>query len=197
MAKIKSALELALEKTESIAGDPEKIRKSELEKKGKRIMGAYLFDYDTGLDDLKSTYEKVAEIDQPVVHEQMVETLLTNISLPQDDLYVESLGRVKKAVEYLAGESEELTDLFVQTDQLYQQYLNDREQLLERAKQQYEPHRKQKEEQTSQKIGRPIKIQAEQDPDFIKMLEANYKRLEDNYQQGIAQIKEHLRAFIT
>lgn len=196
MAKIKSALELALEKTENIAGDPEKIRKSELEKEGKKIMGAYLFDYATGLEELKSSYEKVAEIDQPVVHEQMIETLLTNISLPQDELYVESLGRVKKAVEYLADESEEITDLFIQVDHLYQQYLQDREQLLDMAKQQYEPRRKQKEEQLSQQMGRPIQIQAEQDPDFIKMLEANYKRLEDNYQQDIAQIKEHLRTFI-
>jgi hypothetical protein len=197
MARIRSALEIVLEKTESVVGDPEKIRKSELEKTGKRLMGTYLFDIDADIDSLKKQYETVPEADRSIVREQMVETLLNNISLPQDDLYVQALGKVKKAAEFLSESSEEITELFVQIDQMYQQYLQSRDQLLDMAKQQYEPHLKRKQQQMSQQMGRQVTLQAEQDPDFIKFLESNYKHLEESFQEGVEEIRKSLRELIT
>jgi hypothetical protein len=196
MARIRSALEIALEKTESVVGDPGKIRRSELEKTGKRLIGTFLFDIDADIETLKQQYGKLSDEDKPVVREQMVETILANISLPQDELYVEALGRVKQAAEFLSDGKKGLKELFVQTDQLYQQYIQSREQLLDMAKQQYEPHLKRKQEQLTRQMGRQVNLQAEQDPDFIKFLEANYKHLEDSFEESLEEIKESLRKLI-
>lgn len=197
MARIRSALEIALEKTESVVGDPGKIRRSELEKTGKRLIGTFLFDIDADIETLKQQYGTLSDEDRPVVREQMVETILSNISLPQDELYVEALGRIKQAAEFLCEGKKDLNQLFIQTDQLYQQYIQSREQLLDMAKQQYEPHLKRKQEQLSRQMGRQVNIQAEQDPDFIKFLETNYKHLEDSFQGSLEEIKESLRKLIS
>ncbi len=210
MARIRSALEIALERTESVAGDPERIRNNELIKTGKRLMGTFLFEHDSTVESLAEKLKAVPDSDKPLVREHMVETLLLNISLPQDELYVMALGKLKKASEFLAPdnktnekttgesdpESDSVTQLFIQLDQLYLQYLQSREQLLEMAKQQYAPHLKQKEEQMSRQMGKPVNLQPEQDPEFIKFLEANYQRLEENFQEAVQGLRDQLRTLL-
>jgi Family of unknown function (DUF6657) len=204
--RIKSALEIALERTESVAGDPEKIRNSELIKTGKRLMGTFLFDHDSTVESLAEKMNAVPEADRTLVKKHMIETLLLNISLPQDELYVMTLGKLKSASEFLAPdtiaadittpETNQTTQLFIQLDQLYTQYLQSREQLLEMAKQQYAPHLKQKEEQMSRQMGKPVNLQPEQDPEFIKFLEANYQKLEENFQESVQGLRDQLRTLI-
>ncbi|NQT61261.1 MAG: hypothetical protein HQ557_20020 [Bacteroidetes bacterium] len=209
MARIRSALEIALERTESVAGDPEKIRNSELIKTGKRLMGTFLFNHDSTVESLEEKLNSIPDTDKTLVREHMIETLLLNISLPQDELYVMSLGKLKSAAELLAPateaaeateeaspESNPTTQLFIQLDQLYLKYLQSREQLLDMAKQQYAPHLKQKEEQLSRQMGKQVNLQPEQDPDFIKFLEANYQRLEDNFQEAIQGLRDQLRTLL-
>ncbi|MBL7007328.1 MAG: hypothetical protein ISR78_09635 [Spirochaetia bacterium] len=210
MARIRSALEIALERTESVEGDPVKIKNNELIKTGKRLMGTFLFDHDSTVESLQEKLNAIPDPDKPLVREHMIETLLLNISLPQDELYVMALGKLKKASEFLAPEnkaneehtgktdpeSDSVTQLFIQLDQLYTQYLQSREQLLEMAKQQYAPHLKKKEEQLSRQMGKQINLQPEQDPDFIKFLEANYQQLEENFQEAVQGLRDQLRALL-
>jgi len=210
MARIRSALEIALERTESVAGDPEKIRNSELIKTGKRLMGTFLFEHDSTAESLAEKLNAIPEADRTLVRKHMIETLMLNISLPQDELYVMALGKLKSASELLAPnteintevaeetvpESNPVTQLFIQLDQLYLQYLQSREQLLEMAKQQYAPHLKQKEEQMSQQMGKPVNLQPEQDPEFIKFLEANYQKLEEKFQEAIQGLRDQLRTLL-
>ena len=208
--RIKSALEIALERTESVAGDPEKIRNSELIKTGKRLMGTFLFEHDSTVESLTEKLNAIPEVDRALVRKHMIETLMLNISLPQDELYVMALGKLKSASELLAPdtetnaevaeetvpESNPVTQLFIQLDQLYLQYLQSREQLLEMAKQQYAPHLKQKEEQLSRQTGKQVNLQPEQDPDFIKFLEANYQKLEEKFQEAIQGLRDQLRTLL-
>ncbi|MCF7944965.1 MAG: hypothetical protein K9L75_05465 [Spirochaetia bacterium] len=44
MAKIRSALEIALEKTEGVKEDPEKIRQQKLTETGKRLFSTFFFE---------------------------------------------------------------------------------------------------------------------------------------------------------
>ncbi len=208
--RIKSALEIALERTESVEGDPQKIKNGELIKTGKRLMGTFLFDHDSTVEALAEKMNAIPESDRTLVREHMIETLLLNVSLPQDELYVMALGKLKSASELLAPdtetagesvkestlESNPVTQLFIQLDQLYTQYLQSRDQLLEMAKQQYAPHLKQKEEQMSRQMGKPVNLQPEQDPEFIKFLEANYRQLEENFQEAIQGLRDQLRTLL-
>ena len=173
-------------------------------------MGTFLFDHDSTVEALAEKMNAIPESDRTLVREHMIETLLLNVSLPQDELYVMALGKLKSASELLAPdtetagepveestpESNPVTQLFIQLDQLYTQYLQSREQLLEMAKQQYAPHLKQKEEQMSRQMGKQVNLQPEQDPDFIKILEANYQKLEENFQEAVQGLRDQLRALI-
>ena len=61
MARIKSAWEIALEKTESLNVDIDKINKNNAIKLGRRICGLYLNDIDYTLDKFKKEYNEASD----------------------------------------------------------------------------------------------------------------------------------------
>lgn len=205
MAKIKSALEIALERSESIEADPEKYRLDGLIKQGKRIVGTYLFDPEPSLERFAREYRELTQplspTHQRAVANEVVDTLLANIAMPSDDLFVQQLGRVKAALESLipaekSESMEALRDMFIQIDGFFQQYLETRTQLAERVRQQYEPQLRRREEQLSRQYGQQVQLRPEQDPEFLKLLDKNLQHLDSQYQEALRQVKEELKGFI-
>jgi excinuclease ABC subunit A len=82
MARIKSAWELALEKTENLHVDLDKIKKDNTIKLGRKICGLYINDIDFSMEKFKSVYEK--ETDKTNLKEGIINSLLINLSLPKD-----------------------------------------------------------------------------------------------------------------
>lgn len=205
MAKIRSALEIALERSESIEADPEKYRLDGLVKQGKRIVGTYLFDPEPSLEQFTREFGELTaplkQEQQKAVLKEVVDTLLANIALPADDLFVQQLGRVKAALESLiptgnTETTEALRDMFIQIDGFFQQYLDTRSQLTDRVRQQYEPQLRRREEQLSRQYGQQVQLRPEQDPEFLKLLDKNMQHLESQYQEALRQVKEELKGFI-
>ncbi|MFW5718125.1 MAG: DUF6657 family protein, partial [Spirochaetota bacterium] len=71
-----------------------------------------------------------------------------------------------------------------------QQYLDTKNQLTERLRQQYEPRLRQKEEQIAQQTGRQVRLDPANDPEFAQALNENLQRLQGQYAQVIDQAKE-------
>lgn len=73
-------------------------------------------------------------------------------------------------------------------------YLQARDSLLERAKQQYKPVYQQKKERLMQKYGRGVSLPPlEQDPEFLQLVQNSYAQLTSQYQQVLDQAKEQLK----
>ena len=70
------------------------------------------------------------------------------------------------------------------------QYLDEADQYEEAIKRQYAPKLQQKEEEISRRIGRHVKLDPFQDPEFVAFFNQNMNALKANYEGAIVQIRE-------
>ena len=193
MAKIKSALELALEKTEGVTVDREKLKQKDLREKGQKLASSIINGSEKeGADKLKA----FSDADLPFVREGFGDIVLTNIKLP---LYINSENRLEQLERSFAliSEREDIYNLvFSQLKQLFEKYVEDIQNLSEGLKQQYMPALRQKQEQIRQQTGRDIPLEPEQDPEFMEILSNNRSALEEQYNDVIAQAKAELKKII-
>lgn len=191
MSQIKSAWEIALEKTEDIQADPEKIRHDELVTQGRRLAGKYITSVKGDFSAVKKAYLNAPAQERNLLQQGIAMTILHNIALPQASDFEERIKRMKRLAELIDGQS---SQLITQIGQFMGKYLQARDSLLERAKQQYKPVYQQKKERLMQKYGRGVSLPPlEQDPEFLQLVQNSYAQLTSQYQQVLDQAKEQLK----
>ncbi|ADK80009.1 DUF6657 family protein [Sediminispirochaeta smaragdinae] len=196
MAQIKSALELALENTADIVGDKAAIKRKELEEQGRRLASKFLFDPETTSDELAKALKETKKEDRGPVKTSTIEVLLSNITLPREEVDEELLKRIEEGIAVVTGEKKQATNTLDQLTQFFQQYLQNREQILDHLKRQYQPQLDAKQEALSRQYGQKVALQPEQDPDFMQLLNRNIGRLEEQYQQALDQAKGEIRELL-
>ncbi len=90
------------------------------------------------------------------------------------------------------GESEAV-ELLGQISTFMGKYLDSRDNLLERARAQYQPLFEQKQQQQSAQYGRATYSSMEQDPEFVQFLQKNYNQLSSQFQQTLDNAKAQLK----
>lgn len=193
MSLLKSAWEIALEKTEGIEADPEKIRRDNIISEGKHLAGAYLTDIEADGSALREAYRKAEDDQKDLLKVGMATTVLLNIALPQTSDFSDRLEKIRTIVEIIDGPESDTVGLIGQIGQFMDKYLQARDSLLERAHQQYQPMYEQKREQMMQKYGKAPNMSMDQDPEFMQILQRNYTQLSNQYQQVLDQAKDQLK----
>jgi len=193
MSLIKSAWEIALEKTEDIEVDENKIRKDQRIEKGRRLAGSYLSDVEATLEEFEDSYNREPEEHRKDINLGIARTVISNIALPQNDDYLPRMEKIANLAGLISENGEEIAHHIGQLSGLMGQYLEARETLLERAKAQYQPMFEQKQQQMMAQYGRASYSSVEQDPEFIQFLQKHYKQLSAQYQETLDRTKEDLR----
>jgi len=198
MSKIKSAMELALERTAGIEIDKEAVRKSEYTRKGKSSAGKYLANPKSL--SLPDEVKALKGDEQTWFRDGIIETLLANLTLPR---YESDLSRFPPIADALKGlgkkkgaEAENLAYLLGQYEDLFKQYLQNILQLEEQLKTQWEPRLRQKEQQLKQQTGQAVRLTPEQDPEFAKVLTEEFSRLDAQYAEILSKGKEEIRKLV-
>ena len=191
MSEIKSALEIALERTAGIEGDKETLKANELKNEGKRLASRFL---STGEEkvDVSGELKKRADSEGRSVREGFFQTMLANLSLPSEESYAEQIKKLEEGVHFVIKDKKNVSYLFQQIDQFFKQYLQTRDQVGEQLKQQYEPQLREKERQLAKQMGAQIHLTPESDPEFMNLLQKNLARLEEQYSQALTQVKDEL-----
>ncbi|MGI6432371.1 MAG: DUF6657 family protein [Sphaerochaetaceae bacterium] len=192
-ALLKSAWEIALERTEGIEADPEKIRKEASINKGRKLAGTYLANLEDDGSDLKKTYEKADENLQPLLKAGLGTTVIMNIALPQTTDYENRIEKMIFIASTIDGPQSLSVDLLGQVGQFMGKYVEARDSLLERARQQYAPVYEQKREREMQQYGRSSNIPLDQDPEFLQLLQKSFAQLSAQFQQALDEVKDELR----
>ncbi|MDN5334421.1 DUF6657 family protein [Sphaerochaeta halotolerans] len=196
MAIIKSAWELALEKTENLQADPKKIKKEQLIKRGRQLAATFLMDIDATKEGTKKQYASYVGQEKDAVKEGMAITFLSNLSLPRNATYKESFSKVLELGEILGDGNEELKELLGQLEGFFSQYLENQEDLIERMKQQFAPHLQQKQAQLQQQYGPNFTLRPEQDPEFMKLLDKQLGQLDEQYTNILNQVKDQIKQIL-
>ena len=185
MGKIKSAIEIALEKTESVKGDKVLIGQFEAKQKGKRIANQFL----------EGTVKSFAEIignekkdEQDSFKQGIFDVLISQIALPisKDDL--KRIEASCQGLHTVIG-GKHFGEIVKQLIQVMNQYLEEVSHFEEAIKRQYAPKLRQKEEELSHRFGRPVKLDPFQDNEFVAFFNQNINALKANYQTAVDQVK--------
>ena len=186
MGKIKSALEIALERTESVKSDKDSIGQFEAKQRGKKLANEFL---GGAVKSLEEEIKKTPGDEQASLKQGLFDVLISQITLPmvkEDIKRIETAGQGLHAV--IGGKH--FGEITKQVVQIVTQYLNEAAQYEEAIKRQYVPKLRQKEEELSRRLGRPVKLDPFQDPEFAAFFNQNMNILKENYQAAIDQIKE-------
>ena len=186
MARIKSALEMALERTESVKSDKQSVELYELKREGKKIAGLFL-DNPEGKS-LESEIKKYPKDKQAAVRRGVFDILLAQVSLPYVKEDLKRLESVGKGLLLVVGDKR-FGALFAQLAQALEQYLGEVEQFDQAIKRQYAPKLRQKEEELARRTGRKIQLEPMQDPEFVALYNQNMNALKDRYQSAIEQVR--------
>ncbi|GAB4371046.1 MAG: hypothetical protein Kow009_07410 [Spirochaetales bacterium] len=193
MANIKSALEIALEKTEGIKGDKSALRKASAREEGKKLASSFFANPEM---DLKKELHKYPKEEQSYVREGFIQILLSNLVLPREDTDLSRVDTIVKALEVLLPDKGSLKVLKSQIQQFFKHCLEDRKRLTDALNKQLGPLIRQKEQELSQKLGRPVRIDPQSDPDFAKAYSQHMGSLEDRYNQALSELKDQLQELL-
>lgn len=194
MARIRSALEIALERTESVKGDKESIELFEMKREGKRIAGAFLDDPDA--KNLEGEIKKFPRDRQQALRRGILEVLVSQVSLPsvKDDLI--KLEKVGKGLQVVVSDRR-FASLYGQLLQALSQYIDEAGQYEEAIQRKYAPKLRQKEEELSRRMGRQVQLDPFQDPEFVAFYNQNMNTLKSRYQSAVDQVREQAEALFT
>jgi len=191
MGRIKSALEIALERTASVKSDKAGIGQFEAKQKGKKIANKFLDDSQKSL--LEFIEESPAE-ERNAIKQGIFDTLVSQIVLPankEDGKRVENVG---KALSLIINNTQ-FNNLYKQFIQIIFQYFDEIDQYTHAIKQQFAPKLKQKEEEIAKRLGHNIKLDPFQDPEFVAFYNQHINALKQNYQGMIKEVREQTIAF--
>ncbi|MCL2232284.1 MAG: hypothetical protein FWB99_05370 [Treponema sp.] len=186
MGKIKSALEIALERTESVKSDKDSIGLFEAKQKGKKLANEFLEGTLTSLDE---EIKKESGGTRENLKQGIFDVLVSRITLPavKDDL--KRLELAGQGLAVLIG-NKRFAEIVNQFNQIMNQYLTEAAQYEDAIKRQYAPKLRQKEEELSRRVGRQIKIDPFQDPEFVGFYNQHINALKENYQAAADQLRE-------
>jgi hypothetical protein len=184
MGRIKSALEIALERTETVKGDRESISNYETRQRGKKLAGDFLED---GVS-FEKEIKKLNGGQQEALKQGIFDVLLPQVSLPQSG---EDLGRIEKAGKGLAEliGHERFTRFYARFVQALRQYLEEADEFDRIIKQQYAPKLRQKEEELARRLGRELHLDPFQDPEFVAFYNQNMNKLKEKYQSLVEEVR--------
>jgi hypothetical protein len=201
MAAIKSALELALERSETIKSDSAGAGQYEAKQRGKRAANEYV-NKPSG-PGLETALEHCPKAEMASFRQGCFEALLARLTLPplaesggDSNPAASASSSVEAAVKGLQMllNNPRFTGMTKQFSQVIGRYLSDGEQYDKGLRQQYEPKLRQKEEMLSRQLGQPVHLDPFQDPEFVAFYKKNMDALKANYQGVIDQLREAARS---
>ncbi|MDR2484151.1 MAG: hypothetical protein LBD55_02005 [Treponema sp.] len=186
MGKIKSALEIALEKTDAIKSNKAGIGQFEAKQQGKRLANEFLEDSKQSLEE---AIKKAPKDQQNALKQGIFDALVSQITLPiskGDEKRIEAVGKGLAAII----KDPQFGALYKRFTQAISRYLDEADQYTEAIKRQYAPKLRQKEEDIARRVGHHIKLDPFQDPEFVTFYNQHINALKENYQAVVEQIRE-------
>jgi hypothetical protein len=192
MGRIKSALEIALERTETVKSDKTSINLFEAKQRGKKLANEFLADPKINLEE---EFKKTPKDQLSSLKQGLFDVLVSQLALPatpDDEKRIENAG---KGLQLVINNSR-FTALYKQLVQMLAQYLDQAAQYEEALKRQYAPKLRQKEEELARRLGREVRLDPFQDPEFTAYFNQNMNSLKEHYEGVLEQAREEaLRLF--
>jgi hypothetical protein len=192
MGVIRSAFEIAMDNAKDIEGNKELVEANRLRDEGKRMVSK-LLDV-AGSFDVKEALKGYDKRQLTWVREGLIQSLLANLVLPIDEFSLKSNKRLGEAVSATAGDSRKVLAIFSQLENFFKEYLGERKRVSDAVEKQYAQKLRKKEEDLSRQMGRPVKINPAQDPEYQAMVRQYLSQLDLKYNEVLDGAKAEIKA---
>jgi len=194
---IKSALEIAMERTKDLKVDAKALAANEARLEGKKLAGEYLADPEEV--DFPKRLAAIPKEKRDHAREGAFEVFAARLQLPltvgaDPDATLEPVALGLKALNAAPFGEKKIQDLFNQLTGFLKQYLDDAKKVDDAIRKQYAPRLKMKEQEMSARMGRPIRIDPMTDPDFAAFYKQNVGQMKTQYQDALDKAKADLAA---
>jgi hypothetical protein len=190
MGTIKSAFEIAMENSKGIQADKGLVENNRLRDEGKKLSSKVL---DDPAFDLKAALKAYDAVQGRLVREGLMQSLLANLVLPIDEFGMKDTKRLGDAIAATVSDTKKVGMIFSQLDGFFKEYVGERKRLAEAIEKQYAPKLRKKEEELSRQMGRQVKINPAQDPEFQSMVRQYLSQLDVKYGEVLEGAKEEIR----
>ncbi|PKL25985.1 MAG: hypothetical protein CVV47_02325 [Spirochaetae bacterium HGW-Spirochaetae-3] len=195
MALIKSALEIALERTKDLKVDPKALAANEARLEGKRLAGEFLAN--PAEVDFAARFAATPKDKREGVREGAFEVFAARIQLPNSaivdpDVETAPLAIGFKTLNVVPFGEKKIQGAIDQLGVFLKQYLDDAKRVDEAIRKQFAPRLKQKEQEASARMGRPVRLDPMSDPDFAAFYKQNVGQMRDQYQDALDKAKADL-----
>lgn len=199
MAMIKSALEIALEKTKSMKADPEALKAYELRQEGQRLAGEFLTDPSSV--DLAARIKSLPKEERGALRSAIFGVLSARLQLPATKAglpaeTMEALAKGLAAIGSAPQADKRVAGLLQQIGEFLTRYLEDAANLDAALRKQFAPKLQRKEQELAARTGQAVRLDPLTDPEFVSLYQQNVGRLKSQYQSALDQAKADLGAFI-
>ncbi|MFC2822314.1 MAG: hypothetical protein ACFN3H_06060 [Spirochaetales bacterium] len=184
MSKIKSAWEIALEKTQDIEMDESRYREDKLKKEGMALAGGYLNNTDRKLSETAAKFASYKGEDKALVKEGMANAILSNISLPSDDLFQTRFERLGNLVNLATGGNAQADSAMHQITDFLKQFIEAKNAFVERMKSQIQQAME----------NNPEGVNTSQ---YSQLISQNLKKMENQYSEALENTKETLKELLS
>lgn len=189
MSQIKSALEIALERTADIKSNASVGKKRELNNCGKKIASDFLSDND--LTAFKKAFGGYKHEEKDLVLEGALKLFMARIQLPADETEKQKVMLIGQGLEMLLPHKN-MTALFQSVDQVFSRYLEAQQQVEAALTQQFMSKLRQKQQELEKRFGQQIELSPSQDPEFAQALSRNLDALKEQYLPSVDEIKHFI-----
>jgi hypothetical protein len=193
MSVIKSAYEIAMENSKGIEANKELVEQNRLRDEGKKLVSKVL---DDPAFDLRAALKTFDAAQAKLVKEGLIQSLLANLVLPLDEFGMKDTKRLGDAVSATVTDTKKIGMIFGQLEGFFKEYVGERKRVVEAVERQYAPKLKKKEDDLSRQMGRPVKINPAQDPEFQSIVRQYLSQLDAKYGDALDGAKEEIRAVV-
>ncbi len=207
MAVIKSALELALERTKDLQIDEAVQKANNAKLEGRKAAGKFLEAPDSV--DFKVILNTIDAAQRQTFLSAVLEVLLAHVQLPSTSggIDTEKLESLKGAILSLCGLSskfnseretkmaqQQVRSLFQQIIQFLGQYGEEIQRVEQAIRNQWAPKFREKERQLAAQLGQSVRIDPMSDPEFADFYRKNIDAMHKNYASALEEAKAQLSA---
>ncbi|OQB96271.1 MAG: hypothetical protein BWX81_01484 [Spirochaetes bacterium ADurb.Bin110] len=204
MAVIKSALELALERTKDLQLDENAQKITEARIEGRKAASRYL--EDPASVDFKAILNTLDPVQRQAFLSSAFEVLSNFIQLPTNSVVeTEKMEAIGKAIVLLCGLSacfpserevklaqQQARSLFQQILRFLSQYQEEMKRVEQAIRNQWAPKLKEKERQLAAALGQNVRMDPMSDPEFAEFYRKNIESMRNNYRKALEDAKSQL-----
>lgn len=189
--RIRSALEIALEKADKIKVSDQELENVELVTEGKRLAARYLKE---DKFDLKSQLAAQPKPKHKFLVEGIVSVFLQNIILPQNERQKTELRKVLEGLVIAKENKGQVSQVCAQLEQIFDQYTKVKDQNYKMLKQKFESELESRREEIEQQMGPGVKINVERHPEFLKTWQQMSGQINTEFEAAVDEMKQHLKS---